>query len=254
MLTLAQNILILVLVMIASLLLLAVLDWIWPVGTRHAQNDLIGWHLSVLGTIYAVILGFMLYTAWTNFGAAELNTDLEANALRNIYRLAEGLPAPQRAQLEMQTRAYAEAVINQDWPMMARGQIPEGSHEINERLWTTLVSVKASSSSESAAADHALSELSALTLHRRTRLLQSVSRLPGIFWAVLLVGGALTLVSASMFASAQPRMRTFLVFSTTLLVTLVMLAIADVDRPFRGWVHVSNYAFVRAREYMPEGD
>ena len=45
-----------------------------------------------------------------------------------------------------------------------------------------------------------------------------------------------------------------MVFSTTLLVTLVMLAIADVDRPFRGWVHVSNYAFVRAREYMHEID
>jgi Protein of unknown function (DUF4239) len=250
----AQNILILVLVMGASLLLQAVLDRIWPIGTRHAQNELIGWHLSVLGTIYAVVLGFMLYTAWTNYGAAELNVDLEANALRNIYRLAEGLPLPQRAQLEMQTRAYADAVIAQDWPVMARGQIPEGSHQINERLWKILVSVQPSSSSESIAADHALSELSALTLHRRTRLLQSVTRLPGIFWAVLLVGGVLTIVSASMFASAKPKMHTFLVFSTTLLVTLLMLAIADVDRPFRGWVHISNFAFVRAQEYMPQID
>jgi NADH:ubiquinone oxidoreductase subunit 5 (subunit L)/multisubunit Na+/H+ antiporter MnhA subunit len=104
------------------------------------------------------------------------------------------------------------------------------------------------------AADHALSELSELTLHRRTRLLQSVSSLPGVFWAVLLAGGVLTVVSTSMFASAKPKMHTFLVFSTTLLITLMMLAIADVDRPFRGWVHVNNYAFVRAQEYMREID
>ena len=149
---------------------------------------------------------------------------------------------------------YADAVINQDWPAMTRGQIPEGSHQLNERLWKILVGVKASSSSESTAADHALSELSALTLHRRTRLLQGVSQLPGIFWAVLLVGGIQTVVSASMFASAKPRMHTFLVFSTTLLVTLVLLAIADVDRPFRGWVHINNYAFVRAQEFMRELD
>src|ERR1035438_8723496 len=87
--------------MLASLLLLVGLNRIWPVHTRYSENDLIGWQLSVLGTTYAVVLGFMLYTSWTNFGAAQLNADLEANALRNIFRLAEGLPSQQRAQLEM---------------------------------------------------------------------------------------------------------------------------------------------------------
>jgi hypothetical protein len=250
MLTLTQNVLILVFVMLASLLLLVGLNRIWPVQTRHSEGDLIGWQLSVLGTTYAVVLGFMLYTAWTNFGAAELNVNLEANAPRNMFRLAEGLPAPQREQLEAQARAYANAIVTQDWPMMARGQMPEGSHEINEQMWRTLMSVKAASSSESAAADHALSELSTLTAHRRTRLLQSVSKLPAILWGVLLAGGTLTLISASLFGSAKPRVHAFMGFSTTLLVTLVMLAIADVSQPFRGWVHVSDYPSVRAQEYM----
>ena len=250
--TLTQNVVILVLVMLASLFLMVGLNRIWPVPTRHSEGDLIGWQLSVLGTTYAVVLGFMLYTAWTNFGAAELNVNLEANALRNMFRLAEGLPAPQREQLETQARGYADAVVTQDWPAMARGEIPEGTHEINEHMWRTLMSVKAASSSESTATEHALSELSTLTEHRRTRLLQSVSSLPAVFWGVLLVGGILTLVSALMFGSAKPRVHAFMVFSITLLVTLVMLAIADVNQPFRGWVHVSDYAFVRAQEYMRE--
>ncbi|HWZ64867.1 MAG TPA: DUF4239 domain-containing protein [Steroidobacteraceae bacterium] len=250
MLTLTDNVVILVLVMLASLLLLVCLNRIWPVPTRRSEGDLIGWQLSVLGTTYAVVLGFMLYTAWTNFVAAELNVNLEANALRNTFRLAEGLPAPQREQLQTQARAYADAVVTQDWPMMARGQIPEGSHEVNEKMWRTLMSIKAASSSESTAADHALSELTTLTAHRRTRLLQSVSKLPVVFWGVLLAGGTLTLVSASLFGSVKPRVHAFMVFSTTLIVTLVMLAIADVNQPFRGWVHVSDYAFVRAQEYM----
>src|SRR5271167_5140494 len=125
MLSFMQNIVILISVMIASLLFTVGLNRIWPVHTRHSQNDLIGWQLSVLGTTYAVILGFMLYTSWTNFGAAELNSDLEAGALRNMFRLAEGLPAQQRAQIEMQARSYADAVVDQDWPAMARGQLPE---------------------------------------------------------------------------------------------------------------------------------
>jgi hypothetical protein len=191
----------------------------------------------------------MLYTDWTNFNAADLNAELEANSLRNVYRLAEGLPQ-QRAEIQSLTRAYADAVVNHDWPDMAAGRLPEDSHLINERMWKTLMSIKVASQSEFIAEDHALSELSSLTTHRRTRLLQSTYQLPSIFWCMLLTGGVLTVISVSMFGSAKPRLHTLQVFSLTLLVTLVMLAIADVDRPFRGWVHISSYAFERAQETM----
>jgi Protein of unknown function (DUF4239) len=249
MLTLSQNILILFLAMGVSLLFMVGMNRIWPVSKRHVQNDLIGWQLSVLGTTYAVTLGFMLYTDWTNFNAADLNAELEANALRNIYRLAEGLPQ-QRAPIESLSRAYADAVIENDWPAMAAGHLPENSHEINEDMWRTVMSLKVGTPMEIMAADHVLSELSALTMHRRTRLLQSTYRLPIIFWCVLLSGAFLTVISVSMFGSAHSRVHTLQVFSLTLLVTLVMLAIADVDRPYQGWVHISDYAFERARQTM----
>jgi hypothetical protein len=251
MLTLTQNILILVFTLCGSLLFMVGLNRIWPVGKRHTQNDLVGWQLSVLGTTYAVTLGFMLYTDWTNFNAAYLNAEMEANALRNIYRIAQALPQ-QRDQIEGLTIDYAEAVIAHDWPDMAAGHLPEVSHRINEDMWKTLLSIKVTAPSELMAQDHALSELSQLTLHRRTRLLQSTYSLPSIFWCVLLTGGVLTVLSVSMFGSANQRVHTLQVFSLTLLITLVMLAIADVDRPYRGWVHISSYAFDRALQTMHE--
>jgi hypothetical protein len=113
MLSLTQNILIVVLTIGASLLFMVGLNRLWPVANRHTQNDLVGWQLSVLGTTYAVTLGFMLYTGWTNFSTASLNAEMEANALRNIYRLAQGLPQ-QQAQIQALARAYANAVIEHD--------------------------------------------------------------------------------------------------------------------------------------------
>jgi hypothetical protein len=252
MLSLTQNIVILIAMMGGSMLFMAALNRIWPREKRQVHNDLIGWQLNIIGTTYAVILGFMLYTVWTDFGAANLNADLEASALRNVYRLAEGLPEQQRIQLELQSRAYAEAVINQDWPEMARSQTPEESHDINQAMWKTLMTVKVATPSEIVAEDHALSELSSLTEHRRTRLLQSKFRLPTIFWGVLLIGGFLTIASASMFGSVNARLHALQVFAFTLLITLVLLAIADVNLPFRGWVHVSNYAFLRAEDNMKD--
>ena len=252
MLSLTQNVIILVVVMAAALLFTALLGRKWPAEDRYATEDLIGWQLNILGITYAVILGFMFYTVWTTFTTADLNADLEASALRNVFRLSEGLPAPQRAQLELQSRAYADAVVEDDWPQMARGQVPERSHRINQDMWRTLMSVKAASGPELLAEDHALSELSTLTQYRRTRLLESTSRLPTIFWCVLLVGGILTIVSVAMFGSRNPRLHVFQVLSITLLITLAMLAVADLNCPFRGWVHISDYAFQRARLNMRE--
>ncbi|WP_158942999.1 DUF4239 domain-containing protein [Granulicella sp. S190] len=252
MLTRAENVVVLIVTMTCSMLFMLALNRLWPQEKRTLHNDLIGWQIGILGTTYAVILGFMLYTVWTNFGDATLNADLEANALRNVYRLAEGLPAPQRNLLEQQTRAYADAVIKRDWDEMYRSQIPEESHLINRDMWKTLMSVKAAAPSELTAEDHALSELSSLTEHRRTRILQSAYHLPTIFWAVLLVGGLVTILSASLFGSANPALHAFQVFCFTLLITLVLLAIADVNLPFRGWVHVSVYPFQRAQQNMSD--
>jgi hypothetical protein len=250
MLSLGQDLVILIATLTGSLLYMVLLNRLWPMEKRRANNDLIGWQLTIVGTTYAVILGFMLYTVWTTFGAAQLNSDLEANALRNVYHLAEGLPEPQRTQLKQEARAYAEAVINRDWPQMARGEVPEGSHEISQAMVHTAQQVKVDSPTTAVYLDHTFTALVTLSEHRRTRVLQVVYKLPGIFWAVLISGGVVTILSAATFGAHSPVLHGFQVVSLTLLLTLVLLAIGDVNLPFQGWVHVDNYAFVRALTYM----
>jgi len=252
MLNTGQNYVIVVLTVAASLLFMWGLNRIWPWDKRHAHNDIIGWQLSILGTTYAVILGFMLFTVWTDFGAAELNVDNEANSLTNVYRLAEGLPDQQRAQLQRLARSYADTVINRDWPEMAADQLPDGSHKINQDMWKTLMSIKNGSPTEIIAEDHALSELSELSEHRRIRLAQFAFRLPTVLWCVLIIGGGVTIASASMFGSANTSLHALQVFAFSLLIALVLVAIADIDRPFQGSVHVDVFAFQRAQQGMSE--
>ena len=226
------------------------LNWVWPREQRREHNDQIGWQLTALGTTYAVILGFMLYAVWTTFGVAEVNVDLEANAVVNVYRLSAGLPEPQRGTLQSLARSYADAAIHEDWPQMAMEEVPNESMEINANMWRTLMSIKTASPAELTAQDHALTELSALTEHRRTRILQSTSRLPAVLWCVLIVGGALTVASACLFGSGNWVLHGLQVFAFALLIALGLVAIAQINRPFQGSVRVSNYAFLRAQENM----
>ena len=253
MLNFAQSLAIVVANIAAALLLVLVLNRVWPPEVRRAHNDLIGWQLSIVGTTYAVILGFMMYTVWTNYGVADLNADIEANAVVSLYRLADGLPAEQGRSMKELAGAYTDQVISDDWPRMAKDQVPEGSQALNTRMWGVLMSVRTASPTEITAEDHAVSELVVLTEHRRTRMLQSASRLPAVLWCVLIVGGLVTITSASMFGSSNVRLHLVQVFGFTLLVSLVLVAIADIDRPFQGGVHVSTFAFEQARQSMRTG-
>ena len=245
-----QSTIIVVAAVAASLLFMWTLNRIWPRTKRHAHNDIIGWQLSIIGTTYAVILGFMLFTVWTDFGAAELNADDEANSLTNVYRLAAGLPEDTGGQIQMLARYYANTVIDKDWPAMAADFTPNATEKINQDMWKTLMSIKAASPSELLAEDHAISELSKMTEHRRIRVLQGAFRLPTVLWCVLIIGGAVTIASASMFGSANTFLHALQVFAFTLLIALVLVAVADNDRPFQGSVHVRDLAFRRALDSM----
>ncbi len=253
MLTFWQDLVIVILIVVCSLLFKLVMDRLWTREHRRSHNDLIGWQLSILGTTYAVIMGFMLYAVWNNFGLAEVNADTEANALVNVYRLAEGLPATQRDELRQAARRYANVVLEKDWPAMAHGY--EGtlaSHTPDQEMWTILMSVKGASGTELTAEDHALYELSTVAERRRLRQLQSVSRLPGVLWFVLISGGALSIMSSCMFGSESSWLHSLQVLAFSLLIALALVAIADIDRPYQGSVHVADTPFRRAQLNMQE--
>jgi hypothetical protein len=248
----AQNVFIVIISLACSLFFMAGVNYYWPAEKRRAHNDLIGWQLSVLGTTYAVIIGFMLYTVWISFGAADLNADAEANALVNVYRLASGLSPQEGAHLKSLARAYGDAVVEHEWGEMATDAMPAETREIARQMWETLMASKATAPTEITAEDHALYELSALAGYRRVRLVQSAERLPTVLWFVLLVGGVVTIASTCMFGAANGALHVIQVSAFALLISLVLVAIADINRPYQGSVHVSDYAFRRAQVDMKE--
>jgi Protein of unknown function (DUF4239) len=247
-----QNIFIVIVSLACSLFFMATVNYYWPAEKRRAHNDLIGWQLSVLGTTYAVIIGFMLYTVWISFGEADLNADAEANSLVNVYRLTDGLPPQQGAKLKALARAYGDAVVDHEWGEMADGKTPVETREIIRQMWLTLTTSKADFPTETTVQDHALYELSALAGYRRIRLVQNAARLPGVLWFVLLVGGIVTIASTCMFGAVNGALHVIQVSAFALLISLVLVAVADINRPFQGSVHVSDYSFRRAQVDMKE--
>jgi hypothetical protein len=235
-----------------ALFALAVLRHYWSTSTRLVHNDVIGPNVSVIATTYAVLIAFMLSGVWSNLQGARVNTEQEANRLVNIFRFAYHLPPESGAQLQQLARDDSNAMITEEWPATKHGSSSATAHRITQQLWHTLASVQPRNIAEQMVMDHALSELSSMTEHRRIRLLESRERLPGLLWAVLVVGGIVTVGSTCLFAVDNFQLHVVQVFEISFLLSLMLVAIASIDRPFQGDVHVSPDAFRYALETINE--
>lgn len=246
----AQNVFIIIVWVVLSMTCLTLLNQLWAPTLRRAHNDVIGWQISILGTIYAVMVGFMLYAVWANFQVAEANADNEANAMVNLYRAADGLPAAERDAIHISAANYADVVLNQEWPMMHRGGLPHSGQLHIMQLWATLSASQVEIGTQQVSLQQAMRELSDLTQHRRIRILESKSEMPTILWTVLIIGGMVTIGSCCLIGSENTALHSCLIFALSLLIAMCLTAIGDIDRPFQGSVHVSPYAFVRAQEAL----
>jgi hypothetical protein len=231
---------------------LGVLRHYWAPATRIAHNDVVGPNVNVIGTTYAVLIAFMLSGVWTNLQNARLNAEQEANNLVNIFRFAYQLPPESRTQIQALARGYCNAMIYEEWPAMVREAQSPTAHRITQQLWHSLSSVQARNVSEQTVMDHSLSELTSMTEHRRIRLLQSRQRLPALLWAVLIVGGIVTVGSTCLFGVDNFKLHMVQVFEISFLLSLMLVAIASINRPYQGDVHVSPQAFRYALETMDE--
>lgn len=242
-----ENLLAVLATVAVSITFLYVLQRVWPSELRRQNNELIGWHIGVLGSTYAVILGFMLFAVWTNFETADANADAEANCLVSLVRFSRALPAPQKDQVRSLSNQYVNIVLGQDWPAMSRGEVSSASHPVVRRLWSVLVSTDVRSAREQAALDHAFTELSRMTEYRRLRELQVEAYLPGVLWFVLILGAMVTIISACLFGTSKFRVHVIQVVLLALMISSILVAISDINSPYQGGVHVDPAGFEQAR-------
>jgi len=234
----------------SSLLLVALLNRLWPSDHRKLLNDVTGWQLGVLGTTYGVILGFMLYTAWGGFRGAQSDANLEATAMLNVYRLSAGLPSPEKEAIQKLARRYEWVVVHEEWPAMQRQSEEFGATLVLTQMWDVLGATKAGSFTEINSIDHIQYAMSDLAERRNIRDEQRSNGVPPLLWALLLIGGGATIVSSCILGNDKKWLHYCQVGALTFVIVTTLAAIADLARPYEGAAAVQPSAFVRALEIM----
>src|SRR5262245_23423226 len=190
--------------MVLSVAGLLVARQVIPFQVLEESNDVVGNYLQTLGSIYAVLLAFIVFVVWTQFNEARAHVEREANELLDLYRAAGGLSGPARSRVLALAREYAQAVLVSEWPAMSCGG-PLGAGvggPIIDRLWGALHEAERKSELDGSIYGEVLTRLDDVSDARSNRLTSSRTTIP-LALRLLLYIGAVTMV-ASMYLFAVP--------------------------------------------------
>lgn len=73
------------------------------------------------GTLFAVVLAFIILAAFQTYDGARAGAATEANSLLDMFRTAALYPVGQRDRLRADFVCYARTVVNEEWPAMRHG-------------------------------------------------------------------------------------------------------------------------------------
>ncbi|HTA40718.1 MAG TPA: hypothetical protein VK760_16670 [Candidatus Acidoferrales bacterium] len=210
---------------------------------REGHNDVLVPIFLTAGTIYAVLLAFLVIGVWENYNAANDNVAEEASTLTTLYRQTNGLPDKPQADLRKLLREYTEAVATDEWPIQAAtgGASPHARKAIGD-LYRSFRTMDPKVAASPIGVEF-LQTLRSVAIDRNRRTTQAAEQLPMVLWTVLIVGGGI--VVGMTFLLYMDLIWPHVVFSAlmaALIGTLLFITLL-LNRPFVGPLAISPEKF-----------
>ena len=218
----------------------------WEYSVLQANNEFAGFMYSMIGLVYGVYLAFTIIAVWEQFSAAEEVVTAEATHLSTLWRDAQAMPGEHRAAIQRQLLEYADSVVHDEWPAMAREHgAAARTNAIYEDLWRRYYAVQLDGGNavQTAFYQETIRRLNDLSLLRRRRLLAAQSELPPLMWTLLLAGGVVTVMFMLVFGTRHAWVQYAVIGVITSLVTFSILLVDAMQYPFSGDVSIRPEAY-----------
>jgi len=216
-----------------------------PLEHFKSQNEVTGTIHHAIAIVFGVAAAFSIILAWEQLGTARVITAREAGDVETLYRLASQLPESNRNQLQQQARSYAEAVVDEEWPLLARGQANQDAQNAADKLRESIDGFEPQTMAEQELYARMLTKVDELEENRGLRLLESQEGVPPLIWAAMVILGIITVAFTYLFEMDTPRLYMVRVALLTVVVALSLYTIHTIEHPFSSGVQVGPDAFER---------
>jgi hypothetical protein len=211
-------------------------------GPRPGHNEGVDAYIAAAAVFYGIVAGLIAVAAWEQYASYDDKVTQEAGTVAMLYRDISTYPEPYGSKLKEELRAYTRAVI-EGWPLLQRGIVPAQPAALLNAFQTTFYSFDPKNERERVIHAAALDEFERMIEFRRLRLHDKDAGLPAALWAVVVIGGILTILLTYFLALERFRVHIAMTIVSGILVSLLIFMIAAVDHPFRGGVSIGPDAF-----------
>lgn len=207
------------------------------------HNDVAGFIFATIGVTYAVLLAFVVIVTWQNFDEAHKNVSKEANYIVSLYHDTKPLPAAFRGELKGDLVRYINAIIEEEWPMMIRGEQSAEAQQAQDAIWKLYGGYVPQNETQKIFFTESLNKLNDACELRRARLLEAHLAIHPVLYFVLIVGGLITIAFPLFFGTENfvPH-----IIMTALLAAMIGIALSTIiilDFPYTGDISVKADIF-----------
>lgn len=199
--------------------------------------------MGVVGTLFSVLLGFMVASAMDRYNDARMHDEQEASNVASIFRVARGMSDIDRPRIRQLCREYVDDVINNEWPKMEQGTKINHGWESYQKMWEATIAAVPENDRQSNLQQGLIASMQSLGENRRARILLAQQGMQPALWWIVCFGALTTLALSYIFASQFPKVQAFM---TTIVATAMALNIwllSAYSHPYSGEMKIKPTMF-----------
>jgi hypothetical protein len=205
-----------------------------PDGSYFNDGDRAAGVFGVLATGFAVLLGFVVFLAFTSYDAARAGAETEARVVAQQVETAQLFPSDVVETLSGELVCYARSVAGVQWQRMENGTIGEDLNPWSVKLFQTLRGVDPQTPSQQAAYGKWLDERSDREGARDDRIHGAIGVIPVPLWIVLFFTSFMIFVYMLFFADSGERavVQALLMGTVVSVIVSMLLLLQFLNNPF----------------------
>lgn len=207
------------------------------------HNDIAGFIFATVGVIYAVLLAFTVIITWQDFDKAQDVAINEANCIASLYRDATPFPVGFKAFLQGELKNYVNAIINEEWQMMAKGQKSANVQKIQEKLWQLYGSFQPKNETQKIFLAESVKKMNQAGEMRRQRIVYASEGIHPLLYFVLFVGSFITIAFTMLFGTENIIPHLIMTSLLAAMIAITLFTVMAMDYPFTGDISIQPDVF-----------